>query len=679
MKRTLAAAVLLPALLALPRAQVPQYSFASHAWLVVEAVTVTGRDGKPVAGLSARDFAVSEDGVRQTIAFCRYQQLGGTAAPAAAPRVAAAPVAGPTRFAIAPVQHRGQRLLVLYFDMTSMQESGQLRALAAARKFVERALQPADEVAIMEYDGAGVRVKLDFTADRTALASALGKLTLAVLGYDEGNNDADSADTGSAYGQDSSEFNIFNSNRQLAALRTAVGMLAPIEQKKSLVDFASGMRLQGLDNEAQLEATTNAALRANVSIFPVDARGLVAAAPLGDATQGSAGGASMYDGSAAAAFQARLQSSQETLYALAADTGGKALLDDNNLARGIATARDAIQNYYLIGYYTSNAARDGRYRKVRVEVVGHPEARLAYRRGYYAEKVFAKFTAADKERQLEDALLLGNPITDLTLALHVAYFQLNHAEYFVPIAIKIPGSELALARRGGANESVIDFIGEIKDPYGMTITNLRDQVKLRLNGRTAAQLARTPIEYTAGFTLLPGRYSIKVLARDDETGRIGTYLTAFTVPDLMQPGPGLTISSVVLGSERAELSAALFNANRNMAGNPLVFGGRELLPNVTHVFSPSAPIYVYFQVYEHPPAAATPVAAYVSLMRGGKIIYQSPLTTVTIPPAGSAGAVPVSLTLPAGAAGRGRYTCQVTVIDAKTQRAAVYRTLIALR
>ena len=77
-------------------------------------------------------------------------------------------------------------------------------------------------------------------------------------------------------------------------------------------------------------------------------------------------------------------------------------------------------------------------------------ADVSYRQGYFADKEFGKFTAADKERQLEEALMLENPVTDINIAMEVNYFQLNSAEYFVPVAVKIPGSELALARRGEA-------------------------------------------------------------------------------------------------------------------------------------------------------------------------------------------------------------------------------------
>ena len=126
--------------------------------------------------------------------------------------------------------------------------------------------------------------------------------------------------------------------------------------------------------------------------------------------------------------------------------------------------------------------------------------------------------------------MLENPITDITIAMEVNYFQLNRAEYFVPVGVKIPGSELALAQRGGAARTVIDFIGEVKDDYGITIQNVRDKLDIRLNDETAGQLATRPIQYETGFTLLPGKYVIKFLARDAETGRIGTFQTRSRFP-----------------------------------------------------------------------------------------------------------------------------------------------------
>src|SRR5258707_2221867 len=129
--------------------------------------------------------------------------------------------------------------------------------------------------------------------------------------------------------------------------------------------------------------------------------------------------------------------------------------------------------------------------------------------------------------------MLGDPITDLTIAIEINYFQLNRAEYFVPIVVKIPGRELALAKRRGAEHTLIDFVGEIKDMVGgTTVSNVRDFVNIKLSDASAAELAHRPIEYDTGFTLLPGKYMIKFLAHDYEAGRIMTYLTMFMISNL---------------------------------------------------------------------------------------------------------------------------------------------------
>ncbi len=189
---------------------------------------------------------------------------------------------------------------------------------------------------------------------------------------------------------------------------------------------------------------------------------------------------------------------------------------------------------------------DGKFRRIKISLKDGLSATLDYRQGYFAGKTFGKFTTAEKERQLEDALMLGDPVTELTIAMEIDYFQLNRAEYFVPVVVKIPGRELALARKGGAERTLIDFIGEVKDDYGSTIQNVRDKVDIKLSGETAAKLAKQPIEYDTGFTLLPGKYKIKFLARDAETGRIGTYETTFVIPNLNKEVKRIPVSSVVL-------------------------------------------------------------------------------------------------------------------------------------
>lgn len=141
-------------------------------------------------------------------------------------------------------------------------------------------------------------------------------------------------------------------------------------------------------------------------------------------------------------------------------------------------------------------------------------------------------TTADpaSERQVEDAFLSAQARTDLSLSVTVNFRQLNRAEYLVPVSIRIaPGSELVAGR---GRTSRLDFRASVSDANGITFANLRDAPELTLGPSSIADLATTPIIYDAAFTLLPGRYTLKVLARDQTTGRIGTSNVTFTIPNL---------------------------------------------------------------------------------------------------------------------------------------------------
>jgi VWFA-related protein len=657
--------------------------FSSTTQLVVETVSVKDKNGKPVEGLTAKDFTITEDGVAQTIKFFDYEKLDENPPPLE-PTVAWAPVETKlphTQISPEPagnVKYRDRRLLVLYFDMSGMPIPDQLRAIDAAQKFLTKQMTAADLVAIMEFDSGAVNVLVDFTDDRAHLMNTLHTLAVGEAeGNDENAADASSADTGAAFGQDDSEFNIFNTDRQLSALQTAAKMLSRLNEKKSLIYFASGLRLNGLDNQAQLHATINEAVRAGVTMYPVDARGLVAQAPLGDATKGSPGGSAMYTGGSALAVQTNFSQSQDTLWTMAADTGGKALLDYNDLTRGIVQAQQAFSSYYIIGYYTSNTNLDGKFRRIKISLNNSLAANLDFRQGYFAGKVFSKFTTADKERQLEDALMLADPVTDLTIAMEIDYFQLNRAEYFVPIAVKIPGRELALARRGGAEHTLIDFIGEIKDEFGTTVSNVRDKVDMKLSGATAAELAKHPIQYEGGFTLLPGKYTIKFLARDAETGRIGTYQATFVIPNLNKEDKRVPISSVVLSGQRQDLKEALYSVKKDdQSVNPLVQDGQRLVPSVTRVFSKSRDMYIYLQAYERGATTTQPLVAFATFFKGETKVFETRPVEVTAGLDPKSKAVPLRFSATLTGLDPGEYNCQVTVLDPTGGKAAFWQAMV---
>jgi VWFA-related protein len=271
-----------------PQPSQPQAVFRSTTRLIVQTVTVKDKEGKPIEGLTAKDFTITEDGMPQDIAFVEYQRLQSTpvevvdsAAQAQAPepittRPAQTPAAPApaiqTQITTPPqggIKYQDKRLIVMYFDGSSMGGADGLRAYVNARKYIDTQMSPSDLIAIMAFQNGAVSVKTDFTADKARLREVIDIL---IYGDDQNNDGIPDHPEGTAFGQTDAEFNIFNTDRQLAALQTAVTMLKPLPEQKTLLYFTSGLRLNGTDNMAQLRATENAAIRSTRSMRVVSWR-----------------------------------------------------------------------------------------------------------------------------------------------------------------------------------------------------------------------------------------------------------------------------------------------------------------------------------------------------------------------------------------------------------------------
>ena len=660
-------------------------TFKTTTKLVVVDVFVKAKNGKAIDNLKKEDFTLLENGKPQEISVFEFQRIeeataaAPAAAPAPAPAATSAPApARPDTINVATpgrVQYKDKRLLVLFFDFSSMQPPEQIRAQQSALKFLTEQMTASDMVAIMTL-GASVQVVQDFTDDRD-------RLTRVIKGFHIGDSselaiEADTGDpnsgeyTGAAFIADETEFNIFNTDRKLMGLQTAVKMLAPLPEKKALIYFSAGIPKTGTENNSQIESTVNAAVRANVSFYPVDARGLVALAPGGDASKAAPRGTALFTGQAITQQKTKFNDQQETLFTIAEDTGGKALLDSNDLTLGIQQAHQDLGSYYVLGYYDSNTANDGKYRRLQINLPKSYQAQLDYRSGYFAAKEFAKSSSSDREQQLQEALLLGDPVTDLPLALEINYFRLVGDHFFVPVAIKIAGSEIVLSRRGAGDTTDFDFVGQVTDARGRVVQTVKDNIKVKM-GEGATQLASRNIQYDTGFSLTPGKFRLRFVVRENQTGKMGTFETDFTVPNVNADQKNLRLSSVVWSGQRQPVAEAVgAGANQQLLANhPLVSEGQKLIPSITRALSIRQNLYVYFEVYDpgQMPATKKPnVMATVSFYRQGKKAFESAPVQLSALAGKRAGTLPVQFQVPLGKFKPGRYTAQVSVIDEASRK-----------
>jgi len=667
-----------------PQAPAPaaRPTFSSTTSLVVVDVTVRDKSGKLIEGLQQNDFTVLEDGKPQKISVFEFEKLATEAAPAEKPPTLedADIVPEAPRKMIATeepgkIQYHDKRLLVMFFDLGSMAIPEQLRAQDAALKFLDTQITAADMVAIMMYT-ASLQVLTDFTGNRDQLRDIINNLPIGEMAElagmaDDGSDDNE--DTGAAFVADETEFNIFNTDRKLQAIEDASKKLAALPEKKALIYFSSGIQKTGVENHAQLEATILTATKANVVLYPIDARGLMADPPGGGASKAASRGTGIYSGSVHNTQRTAINDSQDTLVSLAADTGGKVFLDSNDLSLGLVQAQQDYRSYYVLGYYTTNSAQDGKYRRITVRLNNDKTARLEHRDGYYADKVWGKFNAQDKEQKLMEALNANKPVTDLPLALEVDYFRVSPTSYYVPVSVKLPGSVIGLAEKhGGAGETQFDFLAQIQDERRNVVGNVRDFIKIKLDSAEAGKLSRRSIHYDAGFTLNPGRYRMKFLVRENLTGRMGTFEARFVVPDLAADSVMLKTSSVVWSSQREPIKTAVGAAekmNRKAAmANPLIVGEEKVVPAVTKVFRRSQNMYVAFDVYDAAPdpanSKARKVAVSMSLFnQKGAKAFEVARVEATELAATRPNTVPVQLQVPLKGLAPGRYICQINVVD----------------
>ncbi len=667
------AAVLLALVLlctVLPSQQQTGYVFHAESDLVLVNVTVRDKSGKFVPGMKPQDFTIFEDNKPQKIISFDIEDVDAVPAPEVAqarplPEAASGQTTPAAAAADLSAQFKDRRLIVLFFDLSAMEPDEIDRAVTSAERYVDTQMAPADLVSIVSL-GSSLLVNQDFTTDHALLKKQLDAFsTGSGQGFEEGTTGTTEGtpDTGQPFTADDTEYNIFNTDRRLEALRSVAERLAHVQQKKSLIYFSSGMDRTGIENQSELRAAVNAAVRSNLAIYTMDMRGLQALVAGGEAQNASLRGVSAYSGQATLNALNSNFTTQETLVTLASDTGGRAFLDSNDFSKIFKGVQQDTSTYYLLGYHSTNTARDGRYRHIVVKS-DVPGVKIDYRRGYYAPADYQHSTKDDKERQLEEELASELPATDFPLYLGVAYFRLEGNKFFVPISLVVPGSQIPFVRSSDRDKATLDVIGMVQDNERHPLNRIRDTVKLAVS--TSAEVRKKNVQYDTGMSLVSGKYHLKFVVRENQTGRMGSFETDIEVPELK--AMPLKMSSVVLASQIETVKKA---ANLN----PLVRDGSEIIPNVTHVFSAAQHLLLYYEVYDPARRAAADSAkdrdnkpgirllTNVAFFQGKSKAYESSLVELTELNARERKAAVFQLDVPLTSLKPGFYTCQVNVID----------------
>ena len=660
-----------------------------HAHVDRVLTNVVVRDKKTgalIKGLKGSDFQVLEDKRPQHITTFDYQNVDEAVTLAETSTVSGTSTTKKKTiadlvnndFAAAPEEYKDHRMIVMFFDLSSMQPEDVTRAVDAAKDYINNHMAPADLAASVSLV-SGLSMDQDFTSDKASLLAAVSKYDgtegSGFASGSEGGGTDGSSDDSSSFVADDSEFNALNTDRQLYAIRTVCKSIEKVEQKKSMLYFSGGLTRQGIENQASIRAATNECVKADTAMYAVDTRGLQALNPVGDASKGSIRGTSAYSG---AAMQGQLNanfSSQETLGTLASDTGGKLFVDSNDFGPAFQQVQHDTEAYYIIGFESTNPKRDGGYRHLTINLLNHPDAKLEYRPGYYAPADFQHAKNEDRELALTEQMRSDVPATDVSVYLQALYFRLEDGKFYIPISLVIPGSQINAVTVKDKDKATIDILGQVKNAQNIAVGQVRQTVPLAIDANQ--HLEKKNVQYSTGFTLAPGKYHVKFVVRENQSGNMGSFETDIQVPDMKKTA--LKLSSIVMSSQSTPNTA-------KKVVDPLVRDGREWVPNVPHVFRQDQHLFFLYEVYSptkekdatataagpaQAPAAgltkkeAGPVRVLTSIefLLGGVKVYETPLVeadAINIP---ERDAVGFQFDVPLTGLKVGTYVCQVNVID----------------
>jgi VWFA-related protein len=502
--------------------------------LVEISVTAQSKQGEPVTGLTQDDFTLLDEGAPQKIAYVRAE----ASKPASAPQRKLPPNLFTNRLdAGGPVL---ESATVILFDGLNTRLTDQVYAREQILKFL-RQLKPGERVALYAM-GRGPRVLQDFTGDSSALMQAIAAYkggaaaSLSAPLYDPATSGAEHFDAWLGeltfdlydyYGED-------RAFRTVRALTAIAGHLQQIPGRKNLI-WVSGSFPVALDGDSvalpkksgprelgkdkrdswpELERAARALSKSNLAIYPVDARGLIAAQE--------------YSGPLAKPELRNPDTSEIARMQVLADrTGGRAFFNNNDLAAALRRALDDARMTYVVGYYPSHHDWKGRFRKIDLRV-NRPDVELHYRRGYFAQPD-EPGDAWYREQVLNASL--WNPVDATGMRLTVAVTPSPAGG--LDLALQIDASDIAFQSNGEKHECGLDV-------WLVQLDGQEKQIKTRArtNNLSLDQATFDKVKQVNGLALAehlnpePEAVLLRVLVRDVTTGQLGS----LTVP-LRRLGP----------------------------------------------------------------------------------------------------------------------------------------------
>lgn len=594
-----------------PDPQQPEVTFRLEVNYVEVDAAVFDKQGRFVSDLTRKDFQVLEDGVPQDVNT--FNLVNIPIERAERPLFASHPIEPDVFTNARPFE--GRVYVIVLDDLhTASYRTAQVRA--AAKQFIETRMAANDLASVIHISGRTDAAQ-EFTSNKRLLVESVDKFmgrklrSTTLERLDEYQRQQaiprGSGDRISRVG-DPLDMERGRDARSaldsLAAISDWVGSIRG--RRKAIIYLSEGIDYDIYDFQNRESTTIQEAMRkaiasatrANVSIYGIDPRGLTT---MGEESIEAAGGFPVDPllNLSNQSFQDELRLAQQSLRSLAEDTGGYAAVNSNDFSNAWDRVVADNSSYYVLGYYPKNDKRDGRFRKIEVKV-NRPDVEVRSRKGYTAPRGKASAPTRQPETdktspELRQALDSPLPISGVTLRAYASPFKGAAPNASVAIGVEAEGGDLAFADKDGKfvddlelSVIAIDTSGKIKDGD-------RSVVNMGLKPETHARVAQTGIRMQTRLELPPGRYQVRVAARESGAGHIGSVTYDLEVPDFSKEP--LTMSGVVIASA---------SAAQTMTAKPDAELQKVLPapPTASRLFTPGDTLAVFAEVYDNTPQPA---------------------------------------------------------------------------
>jgi VWFA-related protein len=541
--------------------QQPPITFRAEVNYVEVDARVLDREGKFVPGLTPEDFQVFEDGKPQKVTA--FSLVNIPLERVERPLFASKPIEPDVRN---NMQAADGRIYVIMLDDLHTSAMRTPRVRQAARQFIERYVGANDLAAVVHTSGRSDAGQ-EFTSSQARLLRAVDrfmgrKLTSSTLNRIEDVQRRAGTPMASdpAVDIDDKERG-YHARNLLTSIKNVAEYLGNIRgRRKSLVMFGEGIDYdinnmfsdQITEAQSVIDATRDtiaAATRANMAIYAVDPRGLGAEFQDNAAIQSFPDDTSLGLGMSSIFNEVRL--SQDSLRVLGDETGGFAAVNRNDFSDAFQRIVDDNSSYYVMGYYSTNDRRDGRFRKIEVRVANRPGLTVRARKGYVAPRGRApesKTTAGPNapSPELKEAMDSPLPLTGLPIALAAVVFKGPAPKGSVVLSTFIAGNMLPFVENGGMMKNDLEIVGVATDDKGKAFTTERATVNLNMKPDTAKRVNATGFRVIQSLDLNPGRYVLRVAVREANTRKAGSVTFDLDVPDFSKTP--LSMSDIALTS-----------------------------------------------------------------------------------------------------------------------------------